>query len=234
MSFGSLRREFIETALSLAPALAMMVLAQIGFLHLPWSEFARVLMGLLLTAVGFVLFIQGAKVGLLPLGQGIGTAFIERRALRPLLVFGLLLGMVLTVAEPDVRLLVFQIREVFGDTVDGAGLILAAAVGLGLFGVVALLRTALGFPIHWVLIPGYALALMLAFLSGETAVVQAFDIGAVTTGPMTVPFLIALGVGISSVLSGRSSLGSGFGLMAVGSIGPVLLVLLWGLAGGGA
>ena len=233
MSIGSLRRELVETALSLSPALAMMVLAQIAFLQLPWAEFARVLMGLLLTVVGFVLFIQGAKVGLLPLGQGIGTAFIERRAIRPLLVFGLLLGIVLTVAEPDVRLLTFQIREVFGDTVDRTGLIAAAALGLGAFGVVALLRIAMSWPIHWALIPGYVAALALAAWADEATVVQAFDIGAVTTGPMTVPFLIALGVGIASVLGGRSRLGSGFGLMAVGSIGPVLLVLLWGLAGGG-
>jgi len=233
MSFGSLRREFVETALSLAPAVAFMLLAQVAFLRLPWSEFALVLLGLACTVAGFVLFIQGAKLGLLPLGQGIGTAFIERRALRPLLLFGLLLGVVLTVAEPDVRLLAFQIEAVFGDAVDRTALIVAAALGLGLFAVVALLRIAFAWPIHYALIPGYLAAIALALFADEASVTQAFDLGAVTTGPMTVPFLIALGVGIASVLGDGSRMRAGFGLMAVGSIGPVLLVLTWGILRGG-
>jgi hypothetical protein len=232
MSFGDFRRELLETALSLAPALAFMLFAQLAFLRLPWSEFGLVVLGLAFTVVGFVLFIQGAKVGLLPLGQGIGTAFIERRALRPLLVFGLLLGVVLTVAEPDVRLLTFQIEAVFGDAVDRTALIVSAALGLGTFAVVALLRITYGWPIHWALIPGYLLAIGLALVLDEATVTQAFDLGAVTTGPMTVPFLIALGVGIASVLGNQSRMRAGFGLMAIGSIGPVLLVLLWGLVRG--
>lgn len=233
MSIGSLRRELVETALSLGPAILAMVMAQLFVLRLPLFDFGRVLLGLVLTIVGFVLFIQGAKVGLLPLGQGIGTAFIERRALRPLLVFGLLLGIVLTVAEPDVRLLTYQIEEVFGDEARRGALIGAAAIGLGVFGVLALLRIALAWSIRWLLVPGYLAVLAAAFFADEATSVQAFDIGAVTTGPMTVPFLIALGVGIASVLSDRGRLGSGFGLMAIGSIGPVLLVLLLGLARGG-
>ena len=78
------------------------------------------------------------------------------------------------------------------------------------------------------------MAIGLALLADEATVTQAFDIGAVTTGPMTVPFLIALGVGISSVLGGQSRMRAGFGLMAVGSVGPVLLVLAWGLLRGGS
>ena len=232
MSFGDFRRELIETALSLAPAILLMLATQAFFLRLPWSEFGLVLLGLACTVLGFVLFIQGAKLGLLPLGQGIGTAFIERRALRPLLVFGLLLGVVLTVAEPDVRLLTFQLEAVFGDTVNRTGLITAAAIGLGLFAVLALLRIGLRWPIHYLLIPGYALAMVLSLVADEMTVTQAFDVGAVTTGPMTVPFLIALGVGIASVLGGQNRMRASFGIMAIGSVGPVLVVLLWGLLRG--
>jgi hypothetical protein len=232
MSFGDFRRELVETALSLAPAMIFMVLAQLIWLRLPWDVFGMVLIGLACTVFGFVLFIQGAKLGLLPLGQAIGTSFIERGAVKPLLVFGLLLGIVLTVAEPDVRLLTFQIEAVFGDAVDGTALIGAAAIGLGLFAVVALLRIALAWPIHYLLIPGYGLAMVLALFADELTVTQAFDIGAVTTGPMTVPFLIALGVGIASVLGNQSRMRASFGLMAIGSIGPVLIVLAWGLLRG--
>ena len=232
MSFGDFRRELIETALSLAPAILFMLLAQVIWLRLPWEEFGLVLVGLVCTVIGFVLFIQGAKLGLLPLGQGIGTAFIERRAFKPLLTFGLLLGIVLTVAEPDVRLLTFQLEDVFGDALNRTALIGAAAIGLGLFAVMALLRVALAWPIHYVLIPGYLVAMVLALFADEVTVTQAFDIGAVTTGPMTVPFLIALGVGIASVLGNQSRMRASFGLMAIGSIGPVVIVLAWGLIRG--
>ncbi|MEX2502924.1 MAG: DUF1538 domain-containing protein [Trueperaceae bacterium] len=234
MNLGDLRRELKETGLSLAPAAAFMVLAQLLWIQMPLAEFALVVVGLACTVIGFVLFLQGAKVGLLPLGQGIGSAFIERRALRPLLTFGLLLGIVLTVAEPDVRLLTFQLEAAFGDAVDRRGLIASAAIGLGLFAVVALLRIAYRWPIHRILIPGYLAAAVLALFANEATVTQAYDIGAVTTGPMTVPFLIALGVGIASVLGGQNRMQASFGLMAIGSVGPVLVVLLWGLLGGGA
>lgn len=233
MSFGDFRRELVNTATSLAPAVGFLVLAQLLFVRLPAGEFALVLLGLACTVVGFVLFLQGAKIGLLPLGEGIGAGFIERRALGPLLTFGFLLGIVLTVAEPDVRLLAFQMVEALGETVDRTRLIAGAAIGLGVFALLALLRIVFRWPIRALLIPGYLLAMALALFAGEATVTQAFDVGAVTTGPMTVPFLIALGVGIASVLSGESRMRASFGLMAIGSIGPVLVVLVWGLLSGG-
>lgn len=231
MSFGNFRKELMETAVSLAPAMLVMLVAQLLVLRLPWAEFAFVLVGLGLTVVGFVLFIQGAKIGLLPLGQAIGSAFIERGQLAPLLVFGFLLGVVLTIAEPDVRLLTFQLEAVYGDSVDRDALIWVAALGLGLLGVLALLRIAYKWSMTAILVPGYLLVVLLALFADERSVTQAFDLGAVTTGPMTVPFLIALGVGIASVLGDGRRMRAGFGLMAIGSIGPVLLVLLWGFWG---
>jgi hypothetical protein len=232
VSFGAFGRELKETALSLLPAIGLIVVFQVAFLRMPLAEFVPIVIGLLCTVFGFVLFIQGAKIGLLPLGQGIGSAFIERGAVKMLLTFGFLLGIVLTIAEPDVRLLAFQIDETVG---DGGGssttLILVAALGLGVFGLVALLRIAYDTPIHLILIPGYLICTVLLAFVGEDAATQAFDMGAVTTGPMTVPFLLALGVGMASVLGGRDRLKTGFGLMAIGSIGPVMAILVWHLLG---
>nr|MBA2667288.1 DUF1538 domain-containing protein [Trueperaceae bacterium] len=216
----------------LAPAIGLILFFQVAFVRMPLAEFIPVVVGLICTVFGFVLFIQGAKIGLLPLGQGIGAAFIERRAVRMLLLFGFLLGIVLTIAEPDVRLLAFQIDEATGTGGSRTTLILVAALGLGIFGLVALLRIAFDTPIHYILVPGYLVCLLLLAFSSEGAATEAFDMGAVTTGPMTVPFLLALGVGMASVLGGRDRLKTGFGLMAIGSIGPVLTILLWHLLGG--
>jgi hypothetical protein len=234
MDLHEFATELKETATSLAPAIGLILFFQIAFLRLPLSEFAPILLGLVLTVFGFVLFIQGAKIGLLPLGQGIGTTFIERRAVAMVLIFGFLLGVVLTTAEPDVRLLAFQLEEALGPEVPRTALIAVAALGLGVFAVIALLRIAFDTPIHFILIPGYLVCLALVLVSDEGIVTNAFDLGAVTTGPMTVPFLMALGVGMASVLGGRDRMAGGFGLMAIGSIGPIVAVLVWGLLRGGA
>jgi hypothetical protein len=235
MAFSAFRRELYETIVSLAPAFGVILLFQVAVLRLPWSEFLPIIVGLVSTVFGFVLFIQGAKLGLLPLGEGIGTGFVQRRAVVMLLVFGFFLGVVLTVAEPDVRLLALQMEEA-GVAPEGARLsyILVAALGLGVFGVLALLRIALDTSILWLLIPGYAAAIGLLVFADEAAATQAFDLGAVTTGPMTVPFLLALGVGVAAVLGGRDRLRTSFGVMAIGSIGPVLAILLWRAFGGGS
>ncbi len=227
MSFGALRKELYETVLSLAPAILMIVIFQLAFIRLPALEFLSILLGLVFTVFGFVFFIQGAKLGLLPLGQGVGTAFIERRAVRMILVFGFMLGVVLTVAEPDVRLLAFQMEAAEVLSFSRNELIAVAAVGLGVFSVLALIRIMFDSRIQVILLLGYALVLLIALFSAEDTIAQAFDMGAVTTGPMTVPFLMALGVGMASVLGGRDRLKTGFGLMAVASIGPVLAILVW-------
>ncbi len=233
MAVGEFVKELKETALSLAPAIGLIIFFQLAFVQLPLMEFAPILFGLVCTVFGFVLFIQGAKIGLLPLGQGVGSTFIERKAVAMILLFGFLLGVVLTTAEPDVRLLTFQLEEALGPAVPRTELIIVAAIGLGVFAVIALLRMALDIPIHYILIPGYLLSVVLVLFASETVTTYAFDLGAVTTGPMTVPFLMALGVGMASVLGGRDPLKTGFGLMAVGSIGPVLAVLIWGIVRGG-
>lgn len=234
MSFGSFGRELRETVLSLAPALLLIVSFQVLVLRQPWSEFWPIALGLVATVIGFVLFIEGAKLGLLPLGRSIGNAFIERRALVPLLTFGLLLGIVLTVAEPDVRLLAYQMEGVLEGFTTRSTLIFVTAMGLGVFGVVALLRNVMAFGVRWILVPGYLLAAVLLLFVPESAATMAYDMGAVTTGPMTVPFLLALGVGLASVLGGRDQLQSGFGVMAIGSVGPILAILVWQLWVGGS
>lgn len=234
MSSAEFIKELKETTLALAPAMGLIVLFQLAFVRLPLLEFLPVLLGLVLTVLGFVLFIQGAKFGLLPLGERIGTTFIERRAVVMILVFGFLLGVVLTIAEPDVRLLAFQLDQILGDAFDRTTTITAAALGLGVFALLALLRTALDLPIHSILIPGYLACVGLVLWVDEATISNAFDLGAVTTGPMTVPFLMALGVGMATVMGGRSPLKTGFGLMAIGSIGPLLAILGWGLIRGGS
>lgn len=232
MGWHEFIKELRETGLALAPAIGLILFFQVVFLRQPLGEFIPVVLGLIATVFGFVLFLQGAKIGLLPLGERIGTTFVERRAVAMILLFGFLLGIVLTTAEPDVLLLTQQQQEVFGDDFPRTTVILVAALGLGIFAVIALLRNALDLPIAAILVPGYAICLILMPFVDPGVVTSALDLGAVTTGPMTVPFLMALGVGMATVMGGRDPLKTGFGLMAIGSIGPIMAILLWGVFGG--
>lgn len=150
-----------------------------------------------------------------------------------ILVFGFLLGITLTVAEPDVRLVAFQIAQIAVLNITQNELIYVTALGLGIFTLIAILRNMIDFPISYVLIPGYGAAIVLSIITADEFISKAYDLGAVTTGPMTVPFLIAIGVGIASVLGGRDRLEAGFGIMAIGSIGPILAILIWSLLRGG-
>ena len=135
----------------------------------------------------------------------------------------LLLGIIITISEPDLQVLANQIPGI-----PNAVLIGAVAVGVGVFLVIAMLRILIGIRLSYLLIIFYALIFMLAFFVPKNFWAIAFDSGGVTTGPMTVPFIMALGVGISSIRSDRHAGDDSFGLVALSSIGPVIAVLILG------
>lgn len=233
MKLRFLKKEVKNTLKLLAPAIVIVFIFQIFFIQMPLFEFLQIAFGLILTIFGFVFFIEGAKLGLLPMGERIGASFIEKKALMMLLFFGFLLGITLTIAEPDVRLLAYQIERIILVFISQSEIIYITALGLGIFAVVAFLRIILDTPIKYILIAGYTINIGLALISDEEFLTTAFDMGGVTTGPMTVPFLIAIGIGIASVLGGRDRLTSGFGVMAIGSIGPIMAILIFGIIKGG-
>lgn len=233
MKFKAFKKEFKSTLKSFSPAILLIFIFQIFFIRMSIMEFIPIVVGLIFTLFGFVIFIQGAKFGLLPMGEQIGASFIEKKALFMILLFGFLLGVTLTIAEPDVRLLAYQIENIVLVFLTQREIIYVTALGLGVFAIVAILRIILNTPIKYILIPGYTINLALALISNEEFLTTAFDMGGVTTGPMTVPFLIAFGIGIASVLGGRDRLTSGFGVMAIGSIGPIMALLVYGLIKGG-
>lgn len=231
MGLTDFKKEFKSTLKSLSPAIVLIFFFQIYFIRIPLSEFVSIVTGLVFAVFGFVLFIQGAKLGLLPMGERVGASLAERQNISLILIFGFLLGFVLTLAEPDVRLLAFMIEKIMPGIIN-IKLILLTALGLGIFALIALIRAVFDVNINYILISAYLTCLILMFVSTEAFLVKAFDMSAVTTGPMTIPFLITVGVGMVSVLGGRNRLKSGFGTLAIASIGPIIIILVWGIIGG--
>lgn len=218
-----------EVILSILPITIIITILQFTIIWLPMEVFIQFLIGALMVAIGLILFLLGVSVGLQPVGELIGSALSKTKKVWMIILFGFILGVVVTIAEPDVRVLGTQVDSVSGGAIPQSILILSVALGVGIFVGLAMLRIILNINIVYLLIVGYGIAFLLAAFTPPTFVPISFDSGGVTTGPLTVPFILALGVGVATVIRGKSSSSDGFGLVALASIGPIISVLLLGV-----
>ena len=179
--------------------------------------------------LGIGLFNLGADLAMTPMGTHVGAGLSRQKKLWLLLAVCFVLGMLITVAEPDLQVLANQVSAVMNGTI----LVYAVGVGVGAFLIVAILRIVFRRRLGSILMLFYmllfALALMLVVSGNEKLLPMSFDSGGVTTGPITVPFIMALGVGISSVLGDKKSKENSFGLVSLCSVGPILAVLMLGI-----
>ena len=182
------------------------------------------LFGSALLILGMGMFTLGAEVSMTRIGNLIGARMTKSKKLWFILVVSLLLGIAITMAEPDLQVLAANVPAL-----DKTALILTVSVGVGLFLVLCMVRILFRIPLRRLLIICYALVFLGAFLSERGMLSVAFDSGGVTTGPMTVPFIMALGVGVASIRSDENAKSDSFGLVALCSIGPVLAVMLLGI-----
>jgi len=226
---NDIRETFLEISQAIVP-IAILVMVLIVVFVPNWQPMAlQFLLGIFMVMLGLGLFLLGIRVGLLPLGEAIGAELPQWGALLPILFFVFVLGVAVTAAEPDVRVLAAKVDIVSGGEIARQTLTTLVAVGVGLFMVVAIVRMVLGIPIGYVLLAGYLAVFALSYFVPPHFVPVSFDAGGVTTGPMTVPFVLALGTGLASVLGGRASLADSFGYVALASLGPVLAVMLLGV-----
>ncbi len=225
---NALKEEFLEVLYAVLPVTVVIVLLQISLIQMPFADFFQFLLAAAMTIVGLALFLFGVKLGLLPLGESLGS-YLPSRGFALILVFGFLLGFVITVAEPDVRIFASQINDASEGLTSESLLIYSISLGVGISVVIAMLRTVFDLRLVHVLIPCYAVVFVLSYFVPDDYFSIAFDAGGVTTGPITVPFLIALNVGVVSVLAGRNGVSQGFGLVALASIGPIIAVMVLGV-----
>lgn len=182
------------------------------------------LMGAVLILVGMMFFTTGAETAMTPMGERIGTAMTKTKKLGVVITLSFLLGFIITVSEPDLQVLASQVPSV-----PNLILILSVACGVGVFLVVSLLRMLFSIALPPLLVGCYAVVFLLAFFVPPEFLAVAFDSGGVTTGPMTVPFIMALGIGFSAIRSDKHAENDSFGLVALCSVGPILAVLILGL-----
>lgn len=181
------------------------------------------LLGVLMLIVGMALFNLGSESSMTQIGNHIGARLTRSRKLWLILVLSFVLGVAITVAEPDLQVLATNVPKI-----DSTVLIITVSAGVGLFLMLCMVRILFGIPLKWMLVVFYAALFIIAAFSDKDFLSVAFDSGGVTTGPMTVPFIMALGVGVASIRSDENAKNDSFGLVALCSIGPILAVLILG------
>jgi len=224
-----------ETCIAVLPICAIVIVLGTTVTPLGSAVLLPFCFGSAFLILGLSVFLTGADLGIVPAGSYMGAKLTRTRMMPLILSTGLVIGFLITIAEPDLLVLGNQVESVTGRIPSGA-MVFSVALGVGLFVALGLARTLLQIPYRIVLIAGYILVFALASRVDTVFVAIAFDSGGATTGPMTVPFIIALGVGISAVRGDRNAIDDSFGYTGIASIGPILAVTVLGfiLTGQGA
>lgn len=216
-----LKEKIKEALTSVLPITIIVLLLSIFVVPMPIGTIMMFLFGAMLLIVGMGFFSLGADVAMMPMGEGIGKQFIKSKKLWYVIIVGFLMGFIITIAEPDLQVLARQVPAIPNST-----LIITVALGVGFFLVMAILRILFKISLNHMLILFYLITFGILFFVPNNFIAVAFDSGGVTTGPITVPFIMALGIGLASVRSDKGSQEDSFGLVALSSIGPILAVLI--------
>ena len=218
---NNLTKFFKEAIQSVLPIFAIVLLLSVSAAPMESGVIVMFLFGTIMLIVGMGFFTIGSGISMEPLGEGIGVTLGKAKKIAIPLFICLVLGILITIAEPDLTVLAEQVPSI-PDRI----LIWSVAVGVGIFLVISMIRTRKGIKLNTLLLVFYGVAIVLAFFAPNDFIPTAFDSGGVTTGPITVPFIMALGAGMASMSTAKNARENSFGLIALCSIGPILSVLI--------
>ena len=213
-----------ESIASVLPILVIVCLLCLFVTPLPTGHMLSFLVGSLFVVAGMGLFTVGAESSMTPIGGRIGSTLTRSRKLSLILIISFLLGVAVTVSEPDLQVLASSVPHI-----DTVVLLVVVGIGVGLFLALAMFRILTGVKLRYLLLGLYGLVFLLCAFVDKSFLSVAFDSGGVTTGPMTVPFILAMGVGVSHIRSDSNAESDSFGLVSLCSVGPILSVLVLSL-----
>ncbi len=219
-----LKEKILESLSAVLPITGIVLLLSILLVPVDLGAMVMFIVGAVMLVIGMGFFQLGAEMAMTPLGEGIGVQISKTRNIFLVCLIGFSMGMIITISEPDLQVLAEQVPSI-----DNLTLILTVAVGVGIFLALAIMRILFQLNLSTILIVLYLLLIVLSLFVPKDFLAVAFDSGGVTTGPMTVPFIMAMGVGIASVRGDKNASSDSFGLVALSSVGPVLAVLILGL-----
>lgn len=213
-----------ETILAVLPITVFVLILDYLWIPLGIQVLGQFLMGALLIIAGLSIFLFGIDIAISPVGNSMGKALARRKNLSLLIFIGVILGFFINIAEPDLLILASQIDEITGGLLNTWQILLVVSIGIGIMVALGLMRIVLQIPLKNMLMVMYGIIVILAIFTPRDFLGIAFDAGGATTGSMTVPFILALGMGVSGVHGGLKAEEDSFGLTAVASCGPMMAV----------
>lgn len=219
-----LHEKWREALTSVLPVCAIVFFLTLTVVPIKVSDFMLFVFGSVFLVIGMGLFTLGAETAMTPMGEYVGSQMTKSKKIWLIVILSFLVGVLITISEPDLKVLSQN-----APNINDSLLTWSVGVGVGFFLVVAMLRILLGVKLRWLLIGSYIIVFALTFFVKPDFWAIAFDAGGVTTGPMTVPFIMALGVGVAAIRSDKDNGADSFGLIALCSVGPIMAVLFLGL-----
>ena len=224
----------------LIPIIVVVVFFQSVVIMQPFPQIGEVIFGIIIVVLGLMLFIEGLEMGLFPIGETMAYALVKKGSLFWLMFFSFALGFSTTIAEPALIAIAKEASVISSNSglinnsqevrdTYAMGLRLTVAFSVGLAIVIGVMRILKGWPLHYLIIGGYVLVMLMTIIAPSEIIGLAYDAGGVTTSTITVPLVTALGVGLATVIKGRSPLLDGFGLIAFASLLPMIFVMAYGL-----
>ncbi len=240
MLFSIILKKLKNAVTDLLPIILVIAFFQIFVLKQPLPQMGEVIFGALLVVAGLSLFVQGLEMGLFPIGEAMAIALARKGSIFWILFFAFALGFSTTAAEPALIAVASEAAEI---AVKGGliasdqeslnkyalGLRMSVAFSVGLALLIGVMRIIRGWPVHYLIIGGYIVVMLMTIIAPKEIIGIAYDAGGVTTSTITVPLVAALGVGLASSIKGRSPLVDGFGLIAFASLLPMIFVMGYGI-----
>ncbi|MDR2803391.1 MAG: DUF1538 domain-containing protein [Treponema sp.] len=214
-----------EAFSSVLPITIIVLVVSVVLVPMPSGTILMFLMGAAMLVIGMGFFTMGADMAMMPMGEGIGIQLTKTPNLVIIIMISFLMGLVITIAEPDLQVLAQQVPSIRPSIL----LILTVGIGVGIFLVLSVLRILFKIQLAVLLLISYILTFALAYFTTGSFIPVAFDSGGVTTGPITVPFILAMGVGVVSIRGDKGSQDDSFGLVSLCSVGPIMAVMLLGI-----
>ena len=214
---------------NLLPIVVVVVFFQLVILQQVPDNTLSMIIGLIIVAFGVALFLQGLELSIFPVGKSLSNQFARKGSVPVLLAFGFAIGFSAVVAEPALIAVAQQAQDISEGRIDALTLRLLVAFSVGMVIALGVFRTIMGYPLHWFMIIGYIVVVVVTWFAPEEIVGLAYDSGGVTTNIVTVPLIAALGIGLASSIRGRNPLMDGFGLVALAVMVPMITVQLYGI-----
>lgn len=218
-----LKEKINESLAAVLPITGIVLMISVFLIPMELGSVVMFLTGALMLIIGMGFFQLGAEMAMTPIGEGVGVQISKLKKLITVLLMGFIMGVITTVSEPDLQVLASQVPSIPNNV-----LIITVAIGVGIFLSLAIIRIRYKISLSLLLIICYGILILVSLFVPKEFLAVAFDSGGVTTGPMTVPFIMAVGVGIASMRSDSNAADDSFGLVALSSIGPILAVMILG------